>query len=93
LFYFRQHIIPELQKPNVDQLPVLKAASIKYVMTFRSQLPGDMVKGCLPYIVKHLKAQSHVTHSYAAAAIGMYQYAQSARATTCSVITQPLATV
>ena len=33
--FCRQHIIPELQKPNVNELPVLKAAAIKYIMTFR----------------------------------------------------------
>ena len=33
--FCRQHIIPELQKPNVDELPVLKAAAVKYIMTFR----------------------------------------------------------
>ena len=31
----RQHIIPELQKPNVDDLPVLKASAVKYILTFR----------------------------------------------------------
>jgi len=65
----RQHIIPELQKPNVDDLPVLKASAVKYILTFRSQLPTDIIKGCLPFIINHLKAQSHVTHTYAAAAI------------------------
>ncbi len=67
--FCRQHIIPELQKPQVDELPVLKAASVKYVMTFRSQLPTDIIQGTLPLIVKHLKAQSHVTHTYSAAAV------------------------
>ena len=67
--FCRQNIIPELQKPNVDEMPVLKAAAVKYIMTFRSQMPTDVIKGCLPLIIKHLKAQSHVTHSYAAATI------------------------
>ena len=67
--FCRQHIIPELQKPNVDELPVLKAAAVKYIMTFRSQLPTDIIKFCLPRAVAHLKAQSHVTHSYASASI------------------------
>ena len=67
--FCRQNIIPELQKPNVDEMPVLKAAAIKYIMTFRSQMPTDVIKGCLPLIIKYLKAQSHVTHTYAAATI------------------------
>ena len=32
-------------------------------------MPTDVVKGCLPFLITHLKAQSHVTHTYAAAAI------------------------
>ena len=67
--FCRQHIIPELQKPDVNGMPVLKAAAVKYVMTFRSQLPADLVKGCLPYIINHMKAQSQVTHTYSAAAV------------------------
>ena len=53
--FCRQNIIPELQKPNVDEMPVLKAAAVKYIMTFRSQMPTDVIKGCLPLIIKHLK--------------------------------------
>ena len=68
--FCRKNIIPELQKVNnIDEMPVLKAAAVKYIMTFKSQLPSDLVKACLPNIIGHLKAQSHVTHTYAAAAV------------------------
>ena len=68
--FCRQHILPEIQKVDkVDELPVLKAACVKYVLTFRSQLPPDLVKATLPFMIAHLKANSHVTHTYAAAAI------------------------
>ena len=68
--FCRKNIIPEIQKlNNIDEMPVLKAAAIKYIMTFRSQLPSDLVKACLPGITAHLKAQSHVVHTYAAAAV------------------------
>lgn len=33
--FCRQHILPEVQKPDIDTLPVLKASAVKYLMTFR----------------------------------------------------------
>ena len=35
-------------------------------------MPSDIIKGSLPFIVNHLKAQSHVTHTYSAAAIDKF---------------------
>ncbi len=67
--FCREHVLPELQAPNVDSLPVVRADCVKYVMTFRSQLPPDLVKQCVPFFVAHLRAQSHVVHTYSAAAI------------------------
>ena len=67
--FCNKYIVSELKDANVNHLPVIKAASVKYVMTFRSQLPPDMVKASLPFIVNHLRAESHVVHTYAAAAI------------------------
>jgi len=53
----------------VNELPVLKADSIKLIMTFRSILPREMVVGSLPQLIRHLSANSIVVHSYAACAI------------------------
>ncbi|KAK7791230.1 hypothetical protein R5R35_001387 [Gryllus longicercus] len=64
-----QHILPELQKGDVNTLPVLKADAIKYVMIFRTLLPREMVVGALPHLVSHLKASNQVVHTYAACAI------------------------
>ncbi|XP_054273914.1 exportin-2 [Macrosteles quadrilineatus] len=64
-----QHIMPELQKPDVNSVPVLKADAIKYIMIFRSILPKEVVVGSLPLLVLHLKANSVVVHTYAACAI------------------------
>ena len=50
-------------------MPILKAASIKFIMTFRSLLPREIVAGAIPDIVRHLFATSSVVHSYAACAI------------------------
>lgn len=64
-----QHVVPELERANVNELPVLKADAIKYVMTFRSVLPKEIVVGAIPQFIRHLPASSSVTHTYAACAI------------------------
>ena len=61
------HILPELQ--NTPEFPVLKADCVKYVLTFRSQLPPETVKAALPSLVQLLKFPAVVLHTYAAAAI------------------------
>lgn len=67
--FFTNHIVPDLQAPNVDDNPVLKADALKYVMVFRSQLPRNLLLGCLPPAVSFLRAKSQVVHSYAACCI------------------------
>lgn len=37
--FFNQHIMPELQSANLDERPVLKADALKFLTTFRSQIP------------------------------------------------------
>ncbi|CAK9813415.1 Cse1 [Anthophora plagiata] len=64
-----QHIEPELLKPNVNEFPVLKADAIKFIMTFRSVLPREMILGSLPQLIRHLNASNIVVHTYAACAI------------------------
>lgn len=67
--FCQQHIIPELERPDVNELPVLKADAIKYIMTFRSVLPSDAVVSTLPQLIRHLQSESAVVHTYAACAI------------------------
>ena len=64
------HILPELQNyANTAEFPILKADCVKYVLTFRSQLPPETVKSCMPALVQLLKFPAVVLHTYAAAAI------------------------
>ena len=64
------HIVPELQNSgNASEFPVLKSDCVKYVLTFRSQLPPDMVKAIFPLVVPYLKLPYVVVHSYAAACV------------------------
>ncbi|CAH1774646.1 unnamed protein product [Owenia fusiformis] len=64
--FFNSQIVPDLQNENVNERPILKADALKYVMTFRNQLPNDITIACIPLIIKHLLANSVVQHSYAA---------------------------
>jgi len=63
-------VAPELHNlANLDKFPILKADCVKYVMTFRSILPADIVKASLPSLVQLLKSKHNVVHTYAAATI------------------------
>lgn len=53
----------------VNELPVLKADALKFLMTFRSLLGQEIIIGSLPHMIKHLQASSAVVHSYAACAL------------------------
>jgi len=66
--FLTQHILPELTK-EVNTMPVVKADSIKCILLFRNVLPPDMVVSHLPQLLRHLGAESHVVHSYAALSI------------------------
>lgn len=63
---FAAQCLPELQKPDLAERPVLRADTIRYLTTFRSVLPREMVVGSLGVLASHLKAPSHVVHTYAA---------------------------
>ncbi|XP_065062318.1 exportin-2-like [Rhopilema esculentum] len=67
--FFKSHIAPDLQSPNVDEYPVLKADAIKYVITFRSVLPRNLILSVIPFLVNMIKAKNPVVHSYAANAV------------------------
>uniref|UniRef100_A0A8C2DYI6 Exportin-2 n=1 Tax=Cyprinus carpio TaxID=7962 RepID=A0A8C2DYI6_CYPCA len=67
--FFVNHILVDLKSPSVNEFPVLKADAIKYVMTFRSQLPKEQLLETVPLLVAHLQAESIVQHTYAAHAL------------------------
>lgn len=67
--FCEQQIIPELNRPNVNELPVLKADAIKFIMTFRTLLGHHTMVACLPHLVRHLSSESQVVFSYAACTI------------------------
>lgn len=62
---FSTHIAPELQQ-ELTSLPVLKADALKFVATFRNQLPKAYFNNLFPLVVKFLKAEQQVVYTYAA---------------------------
>ncbi|RZC37968.1 exportin-2 [Asbolus verrucosus] len=67
--FFQDQIMPELKRANVDELPVLKADAVKYLLTFRSVLPSEMVVGTIPLLIQHMTSESAVIHTYAACTV------------------------
>lgn len=65
-------IAPELaagaqsQGAGCDRLPLLKAAALKFVATFRAQLPVDSLRAVLPLLAGLLQSRHVVIHTYAA---------------------------
>lgn len=43
--FYTNYILPELQSPDVNALPVLKADAIKYILTFRNQVCASLFQG------------------------------------------------
>lgn len=64
--FFQSHIAPDIQASEIDVSPILKADAIKYLMVFRNQLPRESLLASLPHMVRFLKANSLVVHTYAA---------------------------
>eukprot|EP00124_Ichthyophonus_hoferi_P004893 Ihof_evm2s604 gene=Ihof_evmTU2s604 len=63
--FYIKFIVPDLQSPTIDVMPVLKADAIKYVLTFRNQLTREALLATLPILVHHIGAKSLVQLSYA----------------------------
>ena len=63
---FLSQCLPELQAPDVNKHSVLRADSIRYLTTFRSVLPRELLVNSLPVLITHLAASSVVVHTYSA---------------------------
>lgn len=62
-------VLPELRSADVNAAPLLKADALRFVTTFRSQLPASTLLGLLVPVGALLGAEAVVVHSYAATAI------------------------
>lgn len=76
--FFTSHVLPELSAVNAQTnavdpdagFAILKGSCIKFIHTFRAQLPTEATRSALtPLLVSHLYASNTVVHTYAAVAL------------------------
>ncbi|KAL0697427.1 hypothetical protein Bca4012_053549 [Brassica carinata] len=67
--FFENIITPELQSPDVNSDPTLKAGSLKFLTMFRSHLPKPFAMQLFPELVRLLKSEANAVHSCAALCI------------------------
>ncbi|KAJ1758050.1 importin-alpha export receptor [Coemansia sp. RSA 1591] len=68
--FYNTHVVPHLRAVDSDRdAPILKADALKYVTTFRSQLPHDVLVQALPMLTAHLAHPDTAVATYAAVAI------------------------
>ncbi|KAF9416074.1 hypothetical protein HW555_006486 [Spodoptera exigua] len=66
--FAQAHVLPELQRTDLNELPVLKADALKYVMTFRSLLPKELITASVPLLIAHIGGRG-VVCIYGASAV------------------------
>ncbi|GLJ21568.1 hypothetical protein SUGI_0400040 [Cryptomeria japonica] len=59
-------IMPELQSEDVNSQALLKADALKFITTFRYQIPKATALSLIPHLMRFLLSESNVVHSYAA---------------------------
>ncbi|KAL6126321.1 hypothetical protein ACLB2K_074372 [Fragaria x ananassa] len=68
--FFGSVIVPELQSQDVNGFPpMLKAGALKFFTMFRTHIPKPMTLQFFPDLIRFLRAESNVVHSYAASCI------------------------
>ena len=65
LDFFQAQIWPELQNNNPPAL-ILKADAIKFIVTFRQQLPKSIYINLFPLLIDQLLSPNYVVHTYSA---------------------------
>jgi exportin-2 (importin alpha re-exporter) len=64
--FFTSVIVPELQAPDWQSEPMLKATVLWFLKEFRDQIPKATALTLLPSVVRFLTHESNVVRSYAA---------------------------
>ncbi|GFO03315.1 exportin-2-like [Plakobranchus ocellatus] len=67
--FFQSHILPDIQATNVNEIPILKADVLKYLMVFRNQLPVPVIQNTLTHLLRFVQADPVVVHTYAASCL------------------------
>ncbi|CAH0489983.1 unnamed protein product [Peronospora farinosa] len=66
--FFMAEVLPELSTPNQASL-ILKADAIKFVSTFRGQMPVEAMEQLFPLLMNCMDPPQFVVHTYAAACL------------------------
>ncbi|KAL5222335.1 hypothetical protein ABZP36_027048 [Zizania latifolia] len=64
--FFTSVIVPELQAPDWESEPMLKATVLRFLKEFKDQIPKANALALLPSVIRFLTHESNVVHSYAA---------------------------
>jgi hypothetical protein len=67
--YLTMHILPELEATSINDRPIVKAACIKFIATFRAQFTAEHLTALLPMLIPFTGSSNFVVHTYAATAI------------------------
>jgi exportin-2 (importin alpha re-exporter) len=67
--FFASVIVPELRFPDINGYPMLKAGALKFFTMFRNHLAKPHAMELLPDVVRFLRSDSNVVHSYAASCV------------------------
>ncbi|KAJ5070245.1 exportin-2 [Anaeramoeba ignava] len=67
--FYRSHILSELNTEDINQFPVLQADSLKFVLSFRNQLPKEELIGIFNYLIRLLTSQIYVLNTYSSIVI------------------------
>ncbi len=63
---YKAHCLTELQQPDLSKQLVLRSDSIRYLTTFRSVLPREVILSSIPLLITHLNSPCIILHTYAA---------------------------
>lgn len=66
---YTSQVLPELSGADVETNPIVKSAAIKFVSTFRNQLPKELLLELISHLGPFIGSSHYVVHTYAAAAI------------------------
>lgn len=67
--FFESTILPDLRDPDINNFPVLKSDAMRYISTFRQQLPKDILLLTISELVRYINSNVPVVHTYTCHAI------------------------
>lgn len=67
--FYESTILPDLAEQDVNNFPVIKADDMRYISTFRQQLPKDVLLNSLSHLTRYMCSNVPVVHTYACHAV------------------------